>query len=164
MSRLQTWMKLVFPVAGLLLLAVTVAWPDAAASPARNPELTPRAYLPLVVNCHPFSPDICCEPDDQPSQACHIPPGVYQAHISSPYDQDWYTFILDGESQVTLSGCACRGATTTTCISTAIPRVHQLLIPPLRGMPRKPSPSRFPPALTTSSSFPRRRNRSCPTS
>ena len=101
MSKKQTWIRLVFPIVGLLFLVVAVTSPGTPAVTAQEPELTPWAYLPLVMNLRPPSLDDC-EPNGTPALACPIEPGTHQAHISSLYDQDWYVFALDDESQVTV--------------------------------------------------------------
>jgi hypothetical protein len=101
MTNKQTWMRLVFPIVGLLFLAAGMVWTNTPAVTAQEPELTPWAYLPLVMNLRPPTLDDC-EPNGTPALACPIEPGVHQAHISSLYDQDWYVFTLDDESQVAI--------------------------------------------------------------
>lgn len=104
MSRRRAWMTLVFPVVGLSFLVAAPARPGTAVVTAQEPELTPQAYLPLILNNYPpLWPDLdYCEPNGAPSLACPIEPGTYTAHVSSPYDQDWYIFTLDGEGDVSI--------------------------------------------------------------
>ena len=101
MTRKHKWMILVFPIVGLLFLVAGMVWTSTTAVTAQEPELTPWAYLPVVMNLRPPSLDDC-EPNGTPALACLIEPGIHRAHISSLYDQDWYVFSFDAESQVTI--------------------------------------------------------------
>jgi hypothetical protein len=64
-------------------------------------ELTTRVYLPLIMRSGAEDLD-GCEPNGMPALACSIEPGLYQAHVSSPYDQDWYTFTIGDGADVTV--------------------------------------------------------------
>jgi hypothetical protein len=81
---------------------------------AQEPELTPQAYLPLVLSAWPPKPgDLdTCEPNGAPASACRIEAGIYLGHVSSPYDQDWYTFTLDGDPG---------GVERDVCVSLKVP-------------------------------------------
>jgi len=91
-------LPILFTATVLFLSTTAMGWLDVGAMTAQELELTPWVYLPLILNDWP-SLDYC-EPNGVPSLACPIEPGVHRAHVSSPYDHDWYIFTLDHEGDV----------------------------------------------------------------
>ena len=103
MSRLtksKCVLSIPFTAAVLVLSTTAMAWLDVGTVTAQEPELALWVYLPLILNDWP-SLDYC-EPNSMPSLACSIEPGVHRAHVSSPYDQDWYIFTLDREGDINI--------------------------------------------------------------